>query len=105
METLASPLVSPDFSTVLSDPASLVHECAKVEVDLRDMFNAFCFKCRRITMSVPTGATANEQICYLRFQVGVFQQLQAYGLVVDDNPHNEVEDNHLDGVIIYPEEA
>jgi hypothetical protein len=56
-------------------------------------------------MSVPTGATANEQICYLRFQVGVFQQLQAYGLVVDDNPHNEVEDNHLDGVIIYPEEA
>jgi len=75
---------APDFSTVVADVASLERECGAVEVDLRDSFNAFCFQCRRITMSVPVGVGANMQACYLRSQVHCFQQLLAYGLVVDD---------------------
>lgn len=87
-QTLERRLECPDFSTVVADTTSLENECVEVEVDLRDSFNAFCFTCRRITMSVPTGATVNEQICYLRFQVGLFNEIKGYGLLVDDNPHD-----------------
>jgi hypothetical protein len=75
-----------DYSTVIADVKALENDCAVVEVDLRDSFNAFCFKCRRITMSVPKSVTTSEQVAYLRYQVNCFQQMCAYGLVVNDNP-------------------
>jgi hypothetical protein len=83
--TLELSCAGPDYSTVVADVASLERECGTVETDLRDSFNAFCFQCRRITMSVPVGLGANMQACYLRFQVSCFQGLLAHGLVVDDN--------------------
>jgi hypothetical protein len=76
------------FSTVLADVPSLRVECAAVEADLHDSFNAFCFKCRRITMSVPIGDTQAEQICYLRAQVDWFHQLHACGLFVCNIPRH-----------------
>jgi tryptophanyl-tRNA synthetase len=71
-----------DFSTVLVDLNALQKKCLEVELDLRDSFNAFCFTCRQITMSVPAGTGVNEQMCYLQSQVNCFQQLKAYHLVV-----------------------
>ena len=78
---------APDFSTVVAGVASLERECRDVETDLRDSFNAFCFQCRRITMSVPVNLGANMQACYLRSQVTCFHDLRAHGLVVDDNQY------------------
>jgi hypothetical protein len=71
---------SPTFSIVVADVKKLQRECLQVETDLFDSFNAFCFKCRSITMSVPD-VEQEEQICYLRMQVNLFQQLLACGLV------------------------
>jgi hypothetical protein len=82
-----------NFSTIVADIAILEGECAAIEIDLRDSFNAFCFTCRRITMSVPKGVSCTEQACYLRSQVHCFQQLCAYGLVVDDNPHDDMDES------------
>jgi hypothetical protein len=80
-----------DFSTVMADISSLEGSCAKVEVDLHDSFNAFCFKCHRITMSVPRSVSVNEQVCYLRSQVHCFEELQSYGLVLRQAPSDEME--------------
>ena len=73
------------FSTVVVDLTLLKTEVEQMESDLLDSFNAFCFTCRRISMSVPFGETANAQACYLRSQIQCFRMLQAYGLVVGDN--------------------
>jgi hypothetical protein len=74
-----------DYRTVLADVQSLQHECGQIETDLRDSFNAFCFKCRRITMSVPSETTTADQVSYLRYQVDYFQKMRSAGLVVCDN--------------------
>ena len=74
-----------DFSTALVDMTLLKTEVEKMESDLLDSFNAFCFTCRRISMSVPVEEAANAQACYLRSQIQCFRMLQAYGLVVGDN--------------------
>lgn len=71
-----------DFSTVVADIPDLELSCVPIEEDLHDSFNAFCFKCRRITMSVPSDVGVNAQVCYLRSQVHIFKQLQSYGLVL-----------------------
>ena len=76
---------STDFSTVVVDTALLKTEVEQIESVLIDSFNAFCFKCRRISMSVPVDESANAQACYLRSQIQCFRMLQYYGLVVDDN--------------------
>jgi len=76
---------STDFSTVLLDTALLKTEVEQLEWDLMDSFNAFCSTCRRITMSVPVDESANAQACYLRSQIQCVRELQAYGLVVEDN--------------------
>ena len=73
------------FCRVLVDITALEKECVEIEMDLKDSFNAFCFKCRKISMSVPSGLDVDEQLCYLRSQVQCFHQLQAYGLVLDEN--------------------
>jgi hypothetical protein len=75
---------STDFSTVVVDLVLLKTECEEMEMDLWDSFNAFCFTCRCISMSVPVGVSHNGQACYLRSQIQCFRQLQAYGLVVGD---------------------
>jgi hypothetical protein len=82
VETLTIGSATPDFCTVVADVANLHGECILIEADLHDCFNAFCFTCRRITMSVPGGVTASEQVCYLRAQVNWFQQMEACGLFV-----------------------
>ena len=76
---------SMDFSTVVVDVAVLKTEVKQMESDLLDSFNAFCFTCRCISMSVPVDESANAQACYLRSQIQCFRELQAYGLVVEDN--------------------
>ena len=76
---------STDFSTVVVDVAVLKTEVKQMESDLLDSFNAFCFTCRRISMSVPVDESANAQACYLRSQIQCFRMLQTYGLVVGDN--------------------
>jgi hypothetical protein len=80
-----------DFSTVVADIADLHTSCASIEEDLHDSFNAFCFKCRRITMSVPAGVTVNEQVCYLRSQVVCLEQLRSYDLIIKRIPDIIVE--------------
>ena len=69
-----------EFSTVVADVKRLLDECADIEMDLYDSFNAFCFTCRNISMSVPIG-TPGEQVCYLRSQVMYFQALQTCKLI------------------------
>ena len=76
---------STGFSSVLVDIVSLKKEVDQMESDLLDSFNAFCFTCRRVTMSVPIDESAEVQVCYLRSQIECFRLLQAYGLVVGDN--------------------
>lgn len=75
-----------DYSTSVAGIPHLEAACAQVENDLHDSFNAFCFKCRRITMSVPLGVAVNEQVCYLRSQVDCFEQLKSYELVLKKAP-------------------
>ena len=70
-----------DYSVVLVDPTELKEKCEQIELDLYDNFNAFCFLCRRITMSVPANCSANVQICYLRGQVLCFDRIVSYGLL------------------------
>jgi hypothetical protein len=85
-------LEHPDFSTVVADVSKLHIECGLIEEDLHDSFNAFCFVCRRITMSVPVDVTKSAQVCYLRAQVTWFQKLLSYGLVVRAIPrHGSIE--------------
>jgi hypothetical protein len=79
-----------EFSTVIADIHSLEASCAKIEIDLHDSFNAFCFECRRITMSVPLGGSVCQQVCYLRSQVCCFEQLKSYGLVLKQTLCNEM---------------
>jgi hypothetical protein len=74
-----------DFSTVIADVQSLSDECAEIEKELYDSFNAFCFKCRTISMSVPREMTAGQQVCYLRSQVTHFQELQQCNLIKPNN--------------------
>jgi hypothetical protein len=80
---------SPSYSTTAADIDLTELGCIDVERYLRDSFNAFCFTCRRITMSVPggSGVSANDQLCYLRSQVRCFHQLVKYDLVDDENMH------------------
>lgn len=75
----ARPLL--DFSTALADIVDLDTRCVEIEMDLYDSFNAFCFKCRNITMSVPGGVSVNEQVCYLRSQIICFEALCSHGLI------------------------
>ena len=74
-----------NFSTVLADVQSLRTECAEIETELYDSFNAFCFKCRTISMSVPREMAAGQQVCYLRSQVMLFQELQKCNLIKPKN--------------------
>ena len=76
---------TPSFCKVLLDIDALEKQCVEIELDLKDSFNAFCFKCRRISMSVPSGVDIDAQLCYLCSQVQCFHQLQVYGLVLDEN--------------------
>jgi hypothetical protein len=87
-DTLQRGTDTPDFSTVVSDVMKLHDECEEIEADLHDSFNAFCFTCRRITMSVPGEVTHSEQVCYLRAQVNWFKQLCACGLSMNDIPRH-----------------
>jgi hypothetical protein len=87
-DTLERATQIPDFSTVVSDVVKLHDECEGIETDLHDSFNAFCFTCRRITMSVPGGVTHSEQVCYLRAQVNWFKQLRACGMFMDNIPRH-----------------
>jgi hypothetical protein len=73
------------FCKVLVDLKALEKQCVEIELNLRDSFNAFCFKCRHISMSVPSGVDVDAQLCYLRSQVECFNQLQAYGLILDED--------------------
>ena len=84
-KTLALGAECTEFSTVVADVNRLLGECAEIEMDLYDSFNAFCFTCRNISMSVPVG-TPGEQVCYLRSQVTYFQALQTCRLI---NPGNK----------------
>ena len=79
----------PTYSTTVVDIDLTELGCNDVERYLRDSFNAFCFTCRRITMSVPggIGVSANEQLGYLRSQVDCFNKLVEYDLVIDENMH------------------
>jgi hypothetical protein len=82
---------TPVFSTVLVNIDELEQECMNLEGDLHDSFNAFCFTCRRITMSVPIYKSCSEQVCYLRSQVRCFEELKRYGLLVDEFVEDENE--------------
>jgi len=75
----------PSYASVLVCVEQLETECVDLELDLRDSFNAFCFKCKHISMSVPRGLSAIEQICYLRSQVDCFQQMKNFNLVSDED--------------------
>lgn len=90
--TLAHGANNPDFSTVVSDIVRLHDECEEVEANLCDSFNAFCFTCRRITMSVPGEVTPSEQVCYLRAQVNWFNQLRMCGLFAPDHRRHSSDD-------------
>jgi hypothetical protein len=83
-QTFANSRKTPTFCTALLDIKELEKQCVEVELNLRDSFNAFCFTCRHISMSVPTCVSTDEQICYLQSQVQCFQQLKAYGLVIEE---------------------
>jgi hypothetical protein len=87
-ETLLAGRGCIDYSTAVADIDDIELQCTTIETDLHDSFNAFCFKCRRITMSVPVDATVNGQVCYLRSQVDHFKKLESYGLVVKE-PHDD----------------
>ena len=83
-KTFARSRDAPTYCNVLVDVAALVRECVEVELDLRDSFNACCFTCRHISMSVPSGVSVDAQLCYLKSQVICFGMLKSYGLVVDE---------------------
>ena len=69
-----------DYSTVVANIVDLETQCAELEIDVLDSLNAYCFKCRHITMSVPAGST-NQQICYLRSQVDYFASIKSLQLL------------------------
>lgn len=73
-----------DYSMAAVNPTELKIKCEQIEIDLFDSFNAFCWTCRRISMSVPAETTSNAQLCYLRGQVIYFDKLAAYGLLSGD---------------------
>ena len=77
-----------DFSTAVADIGNLATQCVELETDLHDAFNAFCFKCRNITMSVPGGCSTNQQVCYLRSQVNHFESMKSLQLVVHSKRDN-----------------
>jgi hypothetical protein len=75
--------VVPDYSTVCAAVTEI--ECAAVELRLHDSYNAFCFECNRISLSVPVAAGPQEQLRYLRFQLDTLKKLYSYGLIVEDD--------------------
>ena len=83
-KTFEKSRTTPTFCNVLVGITDLEDACVKIELELRDSFNAFCFKCRHISMSVPGGCSADAQLCYLPSQVTFFQQMKSFGLVIDE---------------------
>ena len=75
---------SPTYCTVLLDITELQRKCVQLELDLKDSCNAFCFKCRHISMSVPKGVSTDEQVCYLQSQVKCFNLLESYNLFIQE---------------------
>ena len=74
----------PTFCNVLLGITALEEACVRIELELRDSFNAYCFECRHISMSVPRGGSADAQICYLQSQDTCFEQMESFGLVNDE---------------------
>ena len=83
-KTFSNGRAAPTSCNVLVDVTALERECVEIELELRDSFNAFCFTCRHISMSVPTGESVDAQLCYLRSQVMCFEQLKRYGLIIEE---------------------
>jgi len=75
---------APTFCNVLVGITALEKACVNIELELRDSFNSFCFKCRHISMSVPEGGSADAQLCYLQSQVTCFENMKSFGLVNDE---------------------
>jgi hypothetical protein len=75
---------TPSYCTALLNSIHLERQCVELELDLKDSFTAFCFKCRHISMSVPKGASVDEQMCYIQSQVQCFHLLESYKLVIEE---------------------